>query len=244
MNLTATSFDASNARECADASARAYAAWSVACLATDTQVLVQESADYIVVAFRGTSNLRDWITDAQFTQRLLVEEADGAECKVHHGFLDAYESVISDLGHYLSSIHRHRPVFVTGHSLGGALAILAALELKRQGFDVRQVYTFGQPRVGNKNFANLYNWSLKENTFAVVNEGDPVPLLPPLLNGYRDCGVEIYLRRDYTTRVNPFIGWQLFEDIAGAVNAWRKCSLGLLPNHFIATYQTRLQLLK
>lgn len=248
MNLSAKQFDAANARECATWSALAYGPGQnlpggvlVSCARTDTQVLVVDRTAYVVIAFRGTTDLRDWITNAKFVRALLVEESDGSRCEVHGGFLVAYESIIEKLSEVLRQLAvADRPVFVTGHSLGGALAILAALELKRQMFTVAQVYTFGQPRVGNAGFAQLYNWSLQDQTFAVVNECDPVPLLPPLLMGYRDCGTEIFLRKDGAVQVDPFIGWEVFADLMGAVNSWRNYRLGLLPNHFIAHYQETL----
>lgn len=245
MNLTATIFDPANARECAAASAEAYSSRpTVSCLETDTQAIVLEAANYVVVAFRGTSNVRDFVTDARFFRSLLLEQANGDRCEVHTGFLAAYESIIADLtAHLREIVVMNRPVFVTGHSLGGALAILAALELKRQRFNIAQVYTFGQPRVGNKAFAVMYNAALKDSTFALVNEGDPVPLLPPLLNGYRDCGTEIFLRKSGGTLIDPFIGFELFVDIMGAIQSWRNYRLGLLPNHFLNAYRQRTQLL-
>lgn len=245
MNLTAKQFDADNARACAQVSADAYRQATLTCAATDTQVLIAELPDCLIVGFRGSSALEDFIIDARFFRSLLLEEADGSRCEVHSGFLAAYESIIGPLSSRLggSPVFKYqncKPLFVTGHSLGGALAILAAVELKRQGFAIAQVYTFGQPRVGNKAFAAMYNYALKDSTFALVNEGDPVPLLPPLLNGYRDCGTEIWLRKSGGTLVDPFIGFELFTDIMGAISSWRNYRLGLLPNHFLAAYRTRL----
>jgi predicted lipase len=244
MNLNATTFDLVNARECVQASQRAYLEATVSAPATDTQVLVIEQADGVIIAFRGTSNVRDFVTDAKFFRALLLQQSNGDRCEVHTGFLSAYESIIADLtAHLREIVVSNRPVIVTGHSLGGALAILAALELKRHGFNITQVYTFGQPRVGNKAFAAMYNAVLKDSTFALVNEGDPVPLLPPLLNGYRDCGTEIFLRKSGGTLIDPFIGFELFVDIFGAIQSWRNYRLGLLPNHFLNTYKSRIQLL-
>lgn len=249
MNISAKQFDAANARECAVWSAQAYGntsglpgAYFIANPATSTEVLVIMREECIVLAFRGSREVADWITDAKFFRDLLVEEADGERCEVHSGFLRAYESVIEKLSVDLARLtpDKSLPIFVTGHSLGGALAILAALELKRQKFNVTQVYTFGQPRVGNAAFADLYNWSLQDSTFCVVNEGDPVPLLPTLLMGYRDCGQEIFIRKSGVVEVDPFIGLEIFRDVLGAIGAWRKGTLGLLPNHFITRYQDQI----
>jgi len=240
MNPSATKFDLGNANACARASAMAYrAAPTLANATTDTQVVIDPGAT-VLVSFRGTTNLRDWLTDVQCTKRLLVEEANGDQCEVHHGFLDGAESILGDLIRILGG-YKNRPLVVTGHSLGGALAILAALELQRMGFNVEQVYTFGQPRVGNKCFAQLYNVALGDRTFAVANEGDPVPLVPTLLMGYRDCGTEIFLKRNGTMQVNPFIGAALFADVFGFWRSWREHELAFLSNHFLAEYQERLK---
>jgi predicted lipase len=93
--------------------------------------------------------------------------------QVHGGFLDAYDSVRhrlltlveallgtlrDDAGNEISSWH----VYLTGHSLGGALATLFAVELssklaKSGGQTQITMYNFGSPRVGNKQFADMYN---------------------------------------------------------------------------------------
>ena len=75
---------------------------------------------------------------------------------------------------------------LTGHSLGGAPAILAALHLRILGKTVSSVYTFASPRVGSPSFVSLYNSYLGSQTFRFVAVNDPVPSLPltstPLLN--------------------------------------------------------------
>ncbi|KNC84847.1 hypothetical protein SARC_02958 [Sphaeroforma arctica JP610] len=73
--------------------------------------------------------------------------------------------------------------FITGHSLGGALATLCAFELAQE-FATSEleltVYTFGSPRVGNSRFAAQYN-QLVPNTHRLVNDGDPVCGLPKFM---------------------------------------------------------------
>ena len=81
-------------------------------------------------------------------------------------------------------MYRTTSVYVTGHGLGGAFAIISALDINdylNQGVDV--VYTFGQPRVGNDAFAAYYANKLP-NTFRVINNADIVPHLPPTTAGY------------------------------------------------------------
>lgn len=241
MNLFTTQFDVGNARACATASAVAYQdAPTVRCDQTDTQAVVIELPDAVIIAFRGTSNLRDWITDAQFWRRTLVEEANGDDCQVHDGFLDAYESIIEKLSVHLRGIVADRKVFVTGHSLGGALAILAALELKRQKFPVAQVYTFGQPRVGNGAFKRLYEWSLGAATFRVVHEEDIVarlPHLPWLTDPYRHAGVEVLISSVTGQAViAPSVATLLWSDAVGLYRAYRAGGVPALLDNCLADH--------
>ena len=74
-------------------------------------------------------------------------------------------------------------LFVCGHSLGGALAVLAAYRLSHcegpGAPTVGGVYTFGQPRVGNSALAKSCSLELSQRIFRYVNSSDIVPLVPP-----------------------------------------------------------------
>ncbi|KAH9681493.1 C2 domain-containing protein [Citrus sinensis] len=147
---------------------------------TDTQVAIWRDSAWrrLVVAFRGTeqTSWKDLRTDLMLAPVGLNPERIGGDFKqevqVHSGFLSAYDSVririISllklsigfkdDSAGPLDKWH----VYVTGHSLGGALATLFALELSssqlaKQGAIFVTMYNFGSPRVGNKRFADVYN---------------------------------------------------------------------------------------
>ena len=100
------------------------------------------------------------------------------------------------------------PIFVTGHSLGGALATLGAAYLS--GWGLAACYTFGAPRVGNKEFSS----SLQTPIYRVVNPLDTVPHIPTPLRGYRHAGVRKGLRR-----TSPFD--TLREIRNGLVRLWR-----------------------
>lgn len=148
-----------------------------------------ESEHACVVAFRGTEKkLNDILTDLKFQLVHIREES--AE-RVHAGFKQQLSSLWPGICAWLSD--RNKPVFFTGHSLGGALAVLAAHRWsKPQTWDgdssqaarrspVAGVYTFGQPRVGNEAFAEDYRETLSKRTFRYVNHSDIVPTLPPPL---------------------------------------------------------------
>lgn len=174
---------------------------------TDTSVLVADVGDVIVLAFRGTTNLRDWITDIDFIKVGL----DGkfapheSKAKVHRGFLNAISSILPQIiGHLLppgADKSKIKPIIITGHSLGGGLASEAAFFLTQQGFYIKAVYTFASPRVGNAAWRNAYNTlldgRLADRSFRIACTGDLVPLIPgiftPIRDGFRHVGREVLL---------------------------------------------------
>jgi triacylglycerol lipase len=123
----------------------------------------------ILLVLRGTQNLDNWLTDADTP---LVSRAPYPG-RVHLGFARAVDQVWPEVRKLLAALPK-RPVWVTGHSLGGALATLAALRLVQDGYEVRGVYTYGSPRVGNRFFHSFYN----QTNYRFVNNDDVVPHLP------------------------------------------------------------------
>lgn len=115
-----------------------------------------------------------------------------------------------------------RPVFIFGHSLGGALAILCALDLARQ-FTGDPVMTLG------------------EFTFDVVNQNDIVPRTPPLLMGYRRVGQKVFLFTGVGWGINPSLWMLLLSDALGFWLAYRKKCDVLITEHYIKAYQQRIQ---
>lgn len=83
-------------------------------------------------------------------------------------------------------------VIATGHSLGGALAILAAGVLRSQGITI-DLYTYGAPKVGLASLADYITDTSKGATYRVTHKADPVPKLPPALLGYRHSSPEYYI---------------------------------------------------
>lgn len=250
MNLLATSFDLANCRACASASDDAYRMATVSVPETDTHCVVIDAGDCLVVAFRGTDSIRDWITDAQFMRRVLMQFPNGERVEVHSGFLSAYNSILGPLTSKLRPF-ASRLIFVTGHSLGGALAKLSALELQRQGFNIAQVYTFGQPRVGNGAFTRLYDAALGRSTFRVVHEEDIVPRVPHLPafhDPYRHAGVEVFLSSFGGMLVNPPLLTLLASDAWGAYRAFLvstfEAALDPIYDHYLGNYTADLDALE
>jgi triacylglycerol lipase len=169
----------------------------------NTQAFLAGNATDIILAFRGSEplSLGDWLSDAD-CQRM---KACGG--RVHAGFWQDWQSIWATVETQLSQIYgsgsggaaggqRDRRFWLTGHSLGGALATLAGIQLQMCGYGVNGIYTFGTPRVGDRSFALQFNRRLYQHTFRLVNHKDVVPHLPPLGLGYAHVGQLIYFDRD------------------------------------------------
>ena len=227
----------------------AYRESTISDAATDAQANVTletiGGAPAIIVAFRGSSVPRDFLQDAEFWMVAPSGAATGG-LRIHHGFLEDFTAISAAVVGAVKNLLAENPVakvYLTGHSLGGALAILAALEFNRQKLAVTLVLTFGQPRVGNAAFRDLYDAYLKTITFRVVNQNDIVPRTPGVLLKYRHCGQEIFLEPGTGWGVNPPLLYKLVCDALGLWGAYRNRSDVLISQHFIAAYQGRLQLL-
>lgn len=177
----------------------------------NTQVYIAQNDDHIVVAFRGTESptslegLKDWLlTDA--VNLLIIPQgrlgtdliAAGVGAKFHQGFVGAFEEISTPLFAALKeeTARRDRPIWVTGHSLGGALAAICSWVMQRHFLSVHQVYTYGGPMVGNKLATTAYDKEFAGRIFRYVNAPDPVPLLPTvslIANEYVHCQQECLL---------------------------------------------------
>lgn len=154
---------------------------------------VNERTSEIIVAFRGSESIPNWITNLDF-RKSDYPHCEG--CEVHTGFYHAMQSVYDDVLEEVSDLTAayDYPLRVTGHSLGGALALLSALELRAVGFSVVS-NTFGCPRLGTDAFAAYASAQLpgaQRNTHA----GDVVPHLPFESFGFRQYATEIWQSSD------------------------------------------------
>lgn len=111
-----------------------------------------------LLVFRGTTPAGEaWNQSlAQWLANLTFGQAEQAGCRVHLGFATALDRVWDQVLRQIAPLAAAGPVWVTGHSLGGALAQLAATRLADTGVPVAAVYSFGTPRVGDSVFAATY----------------------------------------------------------------------------------------
>lgn len=159
----------------------------------NTQVYVGHNDDHLVVAFRGSEapttvdGLKDWLlTNAanllMQPQGPLADEfaAAGVGARWHQGFVEAIGEVWDPLYAAVDARWKEKPrcFWITGHSLGGALAMMASWLFFRRTMMPHQIYTFGAPMVGNQQVADAFNREFSGKVSRYVNAPDPVPLLP------------------------------------------------------------------
>lgn len=145
------------------------------------------------VSFRGSSDLSDWLADFDVIPATYLPVSGFGQ--VHGGFQDVYECVRASIAANLAGATAGcEKILVTGHSLGAALAVLAAPDISRAVPPIPantaepRLVTFGGPRVGLPDFAAAFNAAI-ESCFRVVNFLDIVPLVPPA--PYVHVGAEI-----------------------------------------------------
>lgn len=147
------------------------------------QAFLAEGPDFAVLAFRGSDDLEAWMTN--FNLRLTPWRGGG---QVHTGFAEALDAVRPEVSDALAGIES--PLLCTGHSLGGALAALAASLLPEA-----RVYTFGAPRVGDTAFRDAM--AARPGLAArYVDDRDIVCRVPPAAFGYRHVGLPYVIDRD------------------------------------------------
>lgn len=145
---------------------------------TDTQGFVARDEQRILLAFRGTAGRNDWLLDARVAR----------ENHVHAGFADAVEKSWNSKIAPLLVDPGARQILITGHSLGGALALLAA---RRIGTAVSKLVTFGQPRAVDEVAAGECQRVFGDRYLRVIHDKDVVPRVPGFTGGYRHCGAAV-----------------------------------------------------
>ncbi|KAF0682940.1 Aste57867_24953 [Aphanomyces stellatus] len=200
-------------------------------LDTQAIVCMHRTKKRLVVAFRGSVSKAHWKTNLRFHQvPLLIHSMQGFKrstansCKeramrwaskipllnlalprVHSGFWKAYGAVRGDLKETLRFLLDDDPdltVYMTGHSMGGALAVLAAYDCAVHfNIDIT-MYNFGGPRVGNPAFMRQYNRAVP-NSHRVVLDGDLVAGIPRFWGLYQHVGTEVAIDEEGNLIVDP-----------------------------------------
>ena len=141
----------------------------------DTQGYVVESDHVAVLVFRGTESIGDWLINFN------VLHATGDLGEMHRGFLRAYRDTVDILIPRLKAASAEgKTVWMTGHSLGGAIALNAAIETRNE-LNLTGLVTFGQPRAARYSAAMAIEAALGARFYRFVNNNDIVPRVPSTL---------------------------------------------------------------
>jgi len=171
----------------------------------DTKGLVlRYGTDDCAIVFRGSKSLVNYLL-GDFDIRRVRPFSSCADCRIHRGFYKSWQSLESQTIDALKELQCEKsPLRITGHSLGGSMAMLAAFQLSKN-YTIKEIYTFGQPRVGNAAWVQAFQKRMVNVPyFRVTDYMDPVPHLPPSwLLGYRHAGPEVWynatMLKHYTT---------------------------------------------
>lgn len=181
------------------------------------------------VSIRGTQNWSNMVDDLKYELEFTPE----LNIRAHQGFVGLYRMAWDQLKERLD---KKKPIRISGHSLGGAVASLLALKLKKDGYHVVEVVTFGAPKFtdfeGCVEFLRLHIPLLR-----ITNKGDPIPAAPPWPQ-YAHIGAEVHVHGN-----DPF----LFEWITAnqatiseqnaAGQFWTRVkNIGSHSNHYMASY--------
>ncbi|EDO18811.1 hypothetical protein Kpol_1028p87 [Vanderwaltozyma polyspora DSM 70294] len=188
-------------------------------------VIVDHPKNVIIIAFRGSSTRQDWFNDfqifptnyapgslAEYNNLVESGKIDACEdCKIHRGFYRFRETLGRQFLHKVDSIFETYPTYnivVVGHSLGAAMASIAAIELKLRGYEPT-VFTYAMPRIFNGSLKawidklfhteRIHEESIKAGKlmyrggyFRIIHNQDYIPMVPPF---YDSAGLEIFIKK-------------------------------------------------
>ena len=207
-----------------------------------------------ILAFRGTEpkELSDILADARISLIPCTAPTPG---KAHCGFEDALKAVWDPIAAKLRALLPNTRLFITGHSLGAALATVAYANVLMNPPLAKlptELYTFGSPRVGDPAFAQYLNGKLAipapitqsnypaAHAFRFINEEDVVTRVAPREMGYDHVGIPMYLDANGILDVN-FAEWLRFlNTVINAADNFRAESEDFIKHHSIERYVKKL----
>lgn len=196
------------------------------------QAALIEHENYLCMAFRGTDETLDWLDNLNaFATKQLFGE-------FHRGFWHSVEDVWQPIFDKYQRLlaQRKRPLFITGHSLGGAMATIAAAKLVHEDKPFTSVYTFGQPRALTRDTAQFFNVECKSRFFRFHNNNDIVTRVPARIMGYSHVGSYLYITEE--KQIHQEVGfWFKFVDyFDGAMSALKEKGFDGVEDHDINRY--------
>lgn len=207
--------------------------------AEENQAFIAADDKSVIVAFRGTDNINNAFTDANCFL------TGGPLGKVHDGFIRAlsflWVGVTEAIDTARGDADGPLSLWLTGHSLGGALATLAAARFLERGQPVHALYTYGCPRCGDETFEATFN-SKFDRAFRFVYRNDIVTRVPPRIPlGYRHVGTVKHLDKDCQI-TGELQGWAAFlQKVEVTLKDMKNKDFNSVSDHHVANYVDCLQ---
>jgi predicted lipase len=196
------------------------------------QAALIEHEEFLCMAFRGTDELADWLDNfnALSTEVLFGE--------FHRGFWDSVGDIWEPMYAKYEALmeQRKRPLFLTGHSLGGAMTSVAVAKLIHDNIPFTSAYTFGQPRCMSDDTAEIFNKKCKERYFRFHNNNDIVTRIPARAMGYSHIGTYLYITEEETIHPKSSFWFRFMDYVDGAINALTEEGVDAIEDHDMANY--------
>jgi triacylglycerol lipase len=205
----------------------------------NTQAFIAANNEFVVISFRGTEprNLKDWMNNTKIS---LIPGYGGS---VHRGFSEALDDIWDEIVTLLSQFQdKNQPIFLTGHSMGGALATMTAVRLGEKYYQhIQGIYTFGCPRMGDGKFVQNYDKIFNDRTFRMVNHRDIVTRLAPRSFGYQHVGGCWFFDSEGKLH-NDIRYWQQFLETAKGTREEFLNVVSLVEDHNLDEYKKNVLL--
>ncbi|MDB9321169.1 MULTISPECIES: lipase family protein [Cyanophyceae] len=201
------------------------------------QAALIEHKDYLCFTFRGTNELVDWLDNLNtFSTKQLFGV-------FHKGFWDSVDDVWDTLWAAYEERQRvqERPILITGHSLGGAMATVAAARLAHMKIPFTSVYTFGQPRSMIRSTAKQLDSMCKGQFFRFENNNDIVTKIPSRLAGYSHVGTHLYISEEKKISLKPGLRYILMDYLDGFLSALSERGFDGIQDHDMNNYLSAIQ---
>lgn len=202
-----------------------------------TQSMVIAHKNYLALVFRGTDELADWLDNIN---ALSIKKMFGI---FHRGFylavMDVWREMEASVKKYQSI--KQRPIWFSGHSLGGAMATIAAADYIDQGKDFSGIYTFGQPRCMSRKTAKKFDEGTNDRYFRFQNNNDIITKIPSAFLGYYHGGKAIYISEKKTLHYSPSRWFKFLDSLNGMLKAYKIKRFDQLQDHNCQDYLTAIE---
>ncbi len=207
----------------------------------DAQAMFVEHEQYLCMAFRGTDDAGDWLDNFTITK----EKLNGTDYEFHKGFMKQFNALWADLENAYNESNldgkgnkkQARPLFFTGHSLGGAVATIATAKWVLDGDrQFTSTYTFGQPRATTLETSRAISPMFGSRFFRFHNNNDIVPRVPLRINSYSHMGQIVYIDKDKEMHTDPGFWFRFQDQVRGVLEARKEEGIDFAKDHDMDNY--------